>query len=160
MSSYEALVRSLSSSQRRIAASFISWTDTSASSPPRTSAPSSKSFRTRSVTVRKPNSEKRLRMVVVSACARHRVSAKVNDSMASIRIVASILENSASSFPSLSRPTMRGVRPSSLNCPSSFARALYIFSMVPNFEIKIVPVFSPIPTIPGMLSDGSPRRPL
>ena len=147
-------------SQRRIAASLSSRGDASTSSTPRTSAPSSKSLRTRSVTVRKPNTEKRLRMAVVSARSRQRVSLTSKESMASIRIVASILENSASSFPSFKRPMIRGVSPSALNFSSSLASILYIFSIVPNSEMRMVPVFSPIPTIPGILSEVSPRRPL
>ena len=38
--------------------------------------------------------------------------------------------------------------------------ALYKFSIVPYFLIKLIAVFGPIPGTPGILSDVSPCNPL
>jgi len=75
-------------------------------------------------------------------------------------MVASVFENKASSSPSLIKLTIRSVKPRDFNSLSPFLSDLYIFSIVPNFEIRVVAVLSPIPLIPIILSDGSPLRPL
>ncbi len=81
---------------------------------------------------------------------------------ASRRMVASTFENSASSSPAVRSSMIRAVIPASLNfsTPSSALRALYMSSIGPKVVIRVVAVFSPIPLMPIMLSDGSPRRPL
>ena len=79
---------------------------------------------------------------------------------ASGRIVANIFENSASSSPDFKSSTILGVIFALRNFSSPFFNSAFIFSIVPKFEMRIVAVFSPMPFIPGILSDGSPLKPL
>ncbi len=83
---------------------------------------------------------------------------------ASRRIVANILLNSASSLPSFNNFIIRSVIPIFLkDLYSSFlslSNFLYISSIVPKFEMRVLAVFSPIPFIPTILSEGSPLNPL
>ncbi len=84
----------------------------------------------------------------------------VKETGASRRMVANILENTASSSPSDTNFTTRAFIPFFSNSSGLFFNVLYIFSTEPNARISSPAAFSPIPLMPGMLSDGSPRRPL
>ena len=110
--------------------------------------------------VRNSSSAKRALVLFGSKASFHVFSGTRKSIGASRLIVASIFENNASSSPFFISSKIRGVIPASRQVKLDAFNFSYIFSMVPNSFMRMVAVFSPIPLIPIMLSEGSPRSPL
>ncbi len=114
----------------------------------------------RSIMLRNSSSRNNFSTWLISKFSRNVFSGNTKSIGASRRIVASVFENSASSSPSSRSFKMRSVTPAAFTFSGFFLRTLYIFSTVPNEVMRVVAVFSPMPAMPIILSDGSPRRPL
>ena len=113
----------------------------------------------RSRNVLNPNSSHIRSSFSMSRFSRHGRSGSANAIGASRRIVASDFEKRASSSCSFRSPIMRAFTPFFRNASSPFLSCAYIFSIVPNPVMSSVAVFSPMPGMPLMLSEGSPRSP-
>ena len=109
--------------------------------------------RTRFIKLRNSNSRNISSTVSISIFSRNVFSGFCHLIGASRLIVARVLENNASSSPFFKSSIMRALIPAARNALSSFFNFLYKLSMVPKLEIKSLAVFSPIPTIPIILSD-------